>query len=150
MNESWTEETTTNLKMMTIFSRLGNAISKTVVPDIKSYGLTVNQFGVLEALFHKGPLTVNEIIEKTLSSSGNMDLVIKNLEKMNLVTKKVSVEDKRSRKVELSPKGRELISSVFPLHQECVDKMFSGMDLSEKKELSELMKKLSKSIGIQK
>ena len=147
MDGSYTEETTVNLKLITIFSRLGNAIGRTIVPDIRTYGLTPNQFGVLEALFHKGPLTVNEIIEKTLSSSGNIDLVIKNLEKANLVIKKVSDEDKRCRKVELTDKGWELISVVFPIHLECVNKMLIGMGLSEKKELSELMKKLSKSIG---
>ena len=147
MNKSYTEETNINLKMMIILSRLVKAIEQTAVPDIKTHGLTPNQFGVLEALFHKGALTINEIIEKTLSSSGNIDLVIKNLEKSNLVLKKVSDEDKRSRKLELTDKGRELISVVFPLHLECVDKMFSGMDLAEKKELSELMKKLSRTIG---
>ena len=147
MDGLFDEETRVNLKLITVFSRLGNAISRTVVPDIKTHGLTPNQFGVLEALFHKGPLTVNEIIEKTLSSSGNIDLVIKNLERTNLVTKKVADEDKRYRKVELTEKGRALISEVFPLHVECVNKMVIGMCLSEKKELSELMKKLSKSIG---
>ena len=147
MNKSYSEETSINLKMMIIISRLVKAIDQTVTPDIKEHGLTPNQFGVLEALFHKGALTINEIIEKTLSSSGNIDLVIKNLEKSNLVIKKISHEDKRSRKVELTHKGRELISAVFPLHLECVNKMFNGMELDEKKELSEYMKKLSKSIG---
>jgi DNA-binding MarR family transcriptional regulator len=147
MDREYDEETAINLKMITILSRLGKAINKNVVPDIKKYGLTPNQFGVLEALFHKGALTVNEIIDKTLSTSGNMDLVIKNLEKLNLVMKKVSDDDKRYRKVELTDKGRELISVVFPQHVLCVDKMFSVMELSEKKELSERMKKLSKGIG---
>ncbi|MDC7227293.1 MAG: MarR family transcriptional regulator [Spirochaetales bacterium] len=147
MNSAFEEETVVNLKLMTIFARLGKSISNKVVPDIKKYGLTPNQFGVLEALYNKGPLTVNEIIVKTLSSSGNIDLVIKNLEKMNLVMKRVSAEDKRCRKVELTEKGWELISTVFPEHVLCVDNMFSRMGLSEKKELSKLMKNLSKSIG---
>lgn len=143
----FSKETKINLKMMTIISRFVKTIRKTVEPDIKRYGLTANQFGVLEALLNKGSLTVNEIIDKTLSSSGNIDLVIKNLEKLNLVVKRVCDEDKRSRKVELTDKGREIISVAFPLHQECVDRMFSGMDVSQKIELSELMKKLSNSIG---
>jgi DNA-binding MarR family transcriptional regulator len=147
MTRDYDEETIINLKMMTIISRLGKAIGQTIVPDIKSYGLTPNQFGVLEALYHKGSLTISEIIDKTLSSSGNMDLVIKNLEKLDLVIKNISSEDKRYRKVELTGKGRNLISHAFPLHVECVNKMFNAMELSKKKELSELIKELSKSIG---
>ncbi len=150
MNESFTEETKANLKMMITISRLVKAIDRIVTPDIKEHGLTPTQFGVLETLYHKGPLTVNEIIEKILSSSGNMDLVIKNLEKSDLVIKKVSEDDRRSRKVELTVKGRKLISEVFPSHLDCVNKMFSGIKLKKKKEVSELMKTLSKSIGAQK
>ncbi len=135
--------------MMIIISRMVKTIEQVLIPNSKEQGITVKQFGVLEVLYHKGALTINEIIEKTLSSSGNMDLVIKNLEKSNLVIKKVSEVDKRSRKVDLTLKGKNLISEYFPAHTQCVDNIFSGMELTEKIELSELMKKLSKSIGDQ-
>ena len=149
MNHNLDAETELNLKMMIIIARMVKAIDQTVIPDISSHGLTPSQFGVLEALLHKGPLTVNEIIEKTLSTSGNMGLVISNLERSGLVLKKVSETDKRSRTIELTDEGRKLIEEIFPLHVEVVNRMFSGIDLSEKEQMAELMKKLSKSIGDQ-
>lgn len=44
-------------------------------------GLTLSQFGVLEALYHKGPLCQRDIAAKILKSTGNITLVIDNLEK---------------------------------------------------------------------
>ncbi len=149
MNKNFDAETELNLKMMIIIARMVKVIDQTVIPDICSRGLTPSQFGVLEALLHKGPLTVNEIIEKTLSTSGNMGLVISNLERSGLVLKKVSETDRRSRTIELTDEGRRLIEEIFPFHVEVVNRMFSGIELSEKEQMAELMKKLSKSIGDQ-
>ena len=149
MKKNFDKETELNLKMMIIIARMVKAIDQTVIPDINSHGLTPSQFSVLEALLHKGPLTVNEIIEKTLSTSGNMGLVISNLERSGLVLKKVSETDKRSRTIELTNEGRKLIEEIFPPHVEIVNRMFSGIDLSEKEQMAEMMKKLSKSIGDQ-
>lgn len=146
MNSRYDDESALNLKLMVVLGRLNKAIDCELAPDIAANGLTPTQFGVLEALYHKGPLTINEIIEKTLSSSGNMGVVINNLEKCGFVTKKVSESDKRSRKVELTDKGREVIAGYFPRHVKTLNRIFSGLAIDEKDELRELMKKLGKSI----
>nr|NIP73420.1 MarR family transcriptional regulator [Gammaproteobacteria bacterium]NIR98346.1 MarR family transcriptional regulator [Gammaproteobacteria bacterium]NIV21028.1 MarR family transcriptional regulator [Gammaproteobacteria bacterium] len=44
-------------------------------------GLTVSQFGVLEALYHLGPMHQRMIGAKLLKSGGNVTMVIDNLEK---------------------------------------------------------------------
>jgi hypothetical protein len=48
---------------------------------ISRAGLTVSQFGALEALYHLGPLCQSELGEKILKSSGNITMVVDNLEK---------------------------------------------------------------------
>jgi MarR family 2-MHQ and catechol resistance regulon transcriptional repressor len=136
-----------NLKLIIVLGRMTKSMDKAFTPEIYKSGITMTQFGVLEALFHKGPLTVNEIIEATLSSSGNMGVVIRNLEKAGLVKKAVSEQDKRSRKISLTDKGSELIAALFPEHVKDIMKAFKGLDISEKSTLIELIKKLGKSIG---
>lgn len=54
---------------------------------IKQVGLTAAQFGVLEILYHKGNLRIGEILEGTLSTGGNMTVVIENLEKTGFVVR---------------------------------------------------------------
>ncbi len=45
-------------------------------------GLTPTQFSVVEALFYLGPLPQCQLAERVFKSSGNMTLVIDNLEKL--------------------------------------------------------------------
>ena len=46
-----------------------------------SAGLSTSQFAVLDALLHLGPLCQKDLGEKILKTSGNMTMVIDNLEK---------------------------------------------------------------------
>ena len=150
VKNAYDQETTLDLKIMIIIARMVKAIDRFIAPSINAQGLTHTQFSVMEALYHKGPLTINEIIEKTLSSSGNVCVVITNLERSGLVSKVVSDKDKRSRRVELTERGRRIITDFFPIHVQQVQTMLSGLSLSEKVHLAEQMKKLSASIAKQK
>ncbi|MGL1894514.1 MAG: MarR family transcriptional regulator [Spirochaetaceae bacterium] len=147
MDSNKVDETNVNLKLIISITKLMKSVELGITPQILSEGLSQTQFIVLEALLHKGPLTVNEIIEKAFSSSGNIGLVIKNLEKLELVKKQVSEIDKRSRTIILTEKGRDVISNFFPKHVKTLNHLLSGINKEEKIELSGLMKKISLSIG---
>ena len=71
---------------------------------------------MLEALFHLGPLCQKELAAKILKSSGNMTLVIDNLEKQSLVRRERDSEDRRYYRIHLTDLGRELMTSLFPRH----------------------------------
>src|SRR5918912_1458253 len=79
-------------------------------------GLTDGQFGVLETLYHLGPLHQRELGAKLLRSSGNVTLVVDNLEKRGLVRRERGVEDRRFVTVHLTEAGRRLIARLFPRH----------------------------------
>lgn len=106
------------------------------------YHITFGQFEVLEALYHKGSLIVKEIIEKVLSNSGNMTVVIKNLEREGLIIREVNKDDQRSYIISLSNKGRELIKEVFPQHMLLLDESLKDLTKKEKEEVIEILKKL--------
>src|SRR5438132_1539898 len=84
-------------------------------------GLTQSQFAVLEALYHLGPLCQRDLGEKLLKSSGNITMVIDNLEKRGLVRRERDERDRRYITVHLSEIGRELIGRIFPGHAQEVD-----------------------------
>ena len=107
-------------------------------------GLTESQFGVLEALLHLGPLCQKDIAEKLLVSSGNITMVIDNLEKRNLVKRNRSENDRRYIHIELTKSGKNLIQSIFPDHVDSIVKEFSILTAEEQKTLRNLTKKLGK------
>jgi MarR family 2-MHQ and catechol resistance regulon transcriptional repressor len=116
------------------------------IEHIRTVGLTQAQFGVLETLGHKGPLTLGELCRKQLVSGGNMTVVVDNLERGGLVGRIRSREDRRSIVVQLTAKGRHLFDRIFPQHAEHVAMLASVLTEHEQVELGSLLKKLG--VGI--
>lgn len=138
------EENNVNLKLVIALRRALIPEERYLTCILIEHGLTIPQFGVLESLYHIGAMNINQIIEKTLSTSGNMTVVIRNLVKQELVTKTRDPEDGRAFLINITEKGHELIESIFPIHLEKLQDVFSGLDNEEKTELLRLMKKLNK------
>jgi MarR family 2-MHQ and catechol resistance regulon transcriptional repressor len=107
-------------------------------------GLTLSQFGVLEALYSLGPLCQKELGEKILKTSGNVTLVVDNLEKQDLVRRERNAEDRRFVTVSLTDKGHRLIQEMFPRHAGAVREEMAVLTPSEQEELGRLCRKLGK------
>ena len=109
--------------------------------------LTTSQFGVLEAIYHLGPMCQGELAGKLLKSSGNMTLVIDNLEKRGLVGRERDADDRRMVMVSLTDAGRELIASIFPGHVAAIVDEMSALSSEEQETLGRLCRKLGRRGG---
>lgn len=105
-------------------------------------GLTISQFGVLEALLHKGPLCQRDIAVKILKSSGNITMVIDNLEKSGLVRRARDSQDRRFLTIHLTEQGTGLISRVFADVEDAIVSEMSVLSEEEQAVLGRLCKKL--------
>jgi len=132
-----------NLKALIALSRCTHNVHKREYKTIKEGGLTVSQFAVLEILYHKGDLRVCEIIDKILSTGGNMTVVIDNLVKGNLVKRCTDPKDRRVNLISITEEGKSLIGDIFPKHLENINEIFGNLTSEEKKNLINLLKKLS-------
>jgi MarR family 2-MHQ and catechol resistance regulon transcriptional repressor len=110
--------------------------------QLSTLGLTFSQFGVLEALYHLGPMSQSEIGQKILRSSGNMTMVIDNLEKRELVRRERNRTDRRFFIIHLTDKGKKLISSIFPSHAAEIKRELDVLSPAEQQTLGRLCKKL--------
>jgi MarR family 2-MHQ and catechol resistance regulon transcriptional repressor len=106
--------------------------------------LTPRQFGVLESLYHMGPMRPGEISAKLLKSGGNITLVVDNLEKSGLVRRQRDSDDRRVVVVSLTEKGRERIGSIFPGHVADIVEEMSILTAEEQETLGRLCRKLGK------
>src|SRR3954466_15501461 len=84
--------------------------------SIKRTGLGDSDFRVLEVLLHKGPLPVNTIGPKVWLTPGSISVAVDRLVKKGLVARKDFAGDRRVRRVELTAKGRALITRGFQEH----------------------------------
>jgi MarR family 2-MHQ and catechol resistance regulon transcriptional repressor len=104
--------------------------------------LTLSQFGVLEAVYHLGPMSQKDIGKKILKSGGNMTLVIDNLVKRGLVVRNQAEYDRRVMLISLTDEGRALISEVFPRQLEALVAEMRVLTPEEQDELARLCRKL--------
>ncbi len=80
----------------------------------ENQGLTISQLGVLEALARGGVHCQKELGEKIFKSSGNITLVIDNLEKRGLVRRERKEDDRRFISIHLTDEGEKVINEVLP------------------------------------
>jgi MarR family 2-MHQ and catechol resistance regulon transcriptional repressor len=122
--------------------RAAGAVSSRINQHLADYSLTVSQFGVLEALYHLGPLRQKDLAQKILKSTGNITLVIDNLVKRKLVTRKRDKHDRRAIHIHLTEAGSALIDDIFPKHVALVEAEMSILSMEEQDELQRLCRKL--------
>jgi MarR family 2-MHQ and catechol resistance regulon transcriptional repressor len=106
-------------------------------------GLGDSDFRVLEALLHKGSLPVNTIGPKVWLTPGAISVAVDRLEKKELVKRK-HTDDRRVRLVELTAKGRALITKTFREHAAAMERAAGALSKEERLTLLRLLRKLGK------
>jgi len=126
------------LNVYTKLMRAAESVTGRTSRAMAASDLTISQFGVLEALYHKGPLCQRDIATKILKSSGNITMVIDNLERRGLVRRERSLEDRRYITIHLAEAGRQLIAEVFPRVQAAIVGELRILEETEQDELGRL------------
>ena len=143
----WSEGQEEALRLWIALARCYSSFAKAVSVKIQEYGLTTPQFGVLEALYHLGPLSLGELAEKLLVTGGNVTYVMDRLEQQQLVYRSRSGDDRRVIQAKLTPDGRALVEGVFQGHAEYIEHLTRHVDEVERTRLKSLLKKLGKGVA---
>ncbi|HEY1349627.1 MAG TPA: MarR family transcriptional regulator [Ktedonobacteraceae bacterium] len=129
-------------ELFIVLSRAHTWISAHATRDIRRYGLNATEFGILELLYHKGPLPLQQIGEKILISSGNITYCIDKLASKQLLVRKPAASDRRVTFAELTPRGHRLLDEIFPQHEQALRKAMDGLSAEEQTQAICLLKKL--------
>jgi MarR family 2-MHQ and catechol resistance regulon transcriptional repressor len=136
------EQTARALRLFVVLARCYNAVTEHTRRDIARHGLKPSEFGVLELLYHKGPVPLGEVAKRILLTTGSVTHLIDQLEKQGLVRRVACPTDRRVFYADLTQKGRELIGNIFPAHAETIHQAVAGLSSQEQETALELLKKL--------
>lgn len=136
------EDTAAALKLWVVLNRAHRAVGERARRQIERTGLRPTEFGVLEALYHKGPLTLGQVGERVLVTSGSVTPVADKLEQRGLIQRRISSEDRRVCYAELTDAGRELVGGIFPAHAEEIRGAMGGLTVEEKRIATALLRRL--------
>ncbi len=129
------------LKLLIGLHRVCNEIDRRSSRLFAQYDLSLGQFAVLEALYHKGDLSVGEVQKKILSTSGTITVIINNLAKRGLLERLTDIHDKRKRVLHITEEGKELIKEVFPENRTVIIDSMAHWSEEEKEQMLKILKK---------
>lgn len=112
------------VKSMVVMRKAFRTIDAKVSETFKEFNLTPTQFGVMDVLNAKGRMKIGELIDRMLATSGNMTVVIKNMEKKGWLIRKACQTDKRAFEIDLTDEGRRIIKAAIPHISERLRRLF--------------------------
>ena len=132
------------LKLWVVLSRAYDSLSAHAAADVARHGLTIAEFGVLEALHHKGRMLLGEVQRSLLVSSGGVTYLVDRLEKRGLVRRDRCDEDRRARYAVLTEAGTAFVREIFPQHAAALRRAMSGLTREEHEVATRLLRTLGR------
>ncbi len=117
-------------------------ITNLTINYLSKHNLTFNQFKVLEVLYHLGDLNIGSITKITMSTPGNITVVVRNLKRDEWITSIKDPNDSRASILSITQKGKDIIEEVFPTHSSNLTKSMEILSDNELDTLYDLLDKV--------
>jgi AraC-like DNA-binding protein len=134
----------TAAKLFYVFGRAYQSASAYLEAGITTKGIHMAEFGVLEALLHKGPLTAGTIAQKTgLTGAASIAPTVDRLETLGYVRRRrIRSGDRSYWNLELTQPGYSVISEIYREHALDIERVLRRLSPSERLELYRASKKI--------
>ncbi|HVW76787.1 MAG TPA: MarR family transcriptional regulator [Alloacidobacterium sp.] len=133
---------TSGIHLWLVLWKAFRSVEAHALQDIAAHRLGLSDFGVLEVLLHKGPLTVKELGAKVMLTSGSMTAAIDRLEKRGLVERSGHKDDRRIRMICLTKTGEAFIRDVFEDHKQAMEDAVAGIEKNDREILIPMLRQL--------
>ena len=119
--------------------RAADSLRAQVTKGLTPHNLTASQFSAMKVLRLRGPLAQRDIAKYLVMASGNVTVVIDNLEKRKLVRRTRDTSDRRIVFVSLTEAGEKVFDEIYPSHLERIREVMSVLGGSEIGQLTDLL-----------
>jgi MarR family transcriptional regulator, 2-MHQ and catechol-resistance regulon repressor len=142
--EKTSEADLSGLHIWLVLWKASRAVEAEAQRSIARYGMVMSDFGVLEALLHRGPLSAKQLGEKVLLTSGSMTAAVDRLAARGLVRREDDAHDRRACIVQLTAAGRRLIEGAFAQHRSDMEEALGNFPVEDRKALLPLLRRLGR------
>lgn len=142
--KSYGPRTDKSMKTVVRLGRTDLKINNLTINYLSKHNLTVSQFRVLEVLYHIGDLNIGSITKLTMSTPGNITVVVRNLKRDEWITSIKDPNDSRASILSITQKGIDIIEKVFPTHANNLNKALEVLSDEELDTLYDLLDKVYK------
>lgn len=111
-------------------------------PGLRKHGVTEQQWRILRALAHSGPMEVSELAAATFLLAPSLSRILPDLEKRGLIARRQVDTDLRRSVVSLDPRGLRLIAAHAPYSEEMYAKIARRFGAERADQLLTLLREL--------
>src|SRR6266702_3162972 len=122
------------------------AMSSLIERSFLNSGLSLTDFMLLEALLHKGPMTITEIQSSALLATGSMTAAVDRLESKGLIARTLSKSDRRARVLQLTGEGKAVITLAYQQHSGDLKHWMSALSPDERASTFTNLRKLERQL----
>lgn len=127
--------------------RTREAVMRLFRPGLRKHGVTEQQWRILRALAHSGPLEVTALAEATFLLAPSLSRILPDLEKRQLISRRQVDTDLRRYVVSLEPKGLRLIGMHAPYSEQMYAQIARRFGTERISQLLGLLEELESSLG---
>jgi MarR family 2-MHQ and catechol resistance regulon transcriptional repressor len=122
------------------------AMSSLIERSFLESGLSLTDFMLLEALLHKGSMTITEIQASALLAIGSMTAAVDRLESKGLIARTLSKSDRRARILQLTGEGTAVITRAYQEHSGDLKRWMSVLSADERASTFTNLRKLERQL----
>jgi len=134
----------TPLRLWVVLARAFDAVERHSRASIARFALNSTEFGVLEALYHKGEMPVCDVRRRILLESGSTTYVVDKLVARGLVRRGPSADDRRVTLLTLTAAGRRLMAKIFPPHAAAMRRAVGALTPRQQEQARRLLRALGR------
>ena len=109
---------------------------------LNDFNITVPQFTALQILINNGNMTIGELSQKMVLACSTITDLIDRMEKSELVSRKKDDKDKRVVRIEVLPKGYDILEKVLVKRREFLSSKLNNFSVEDKEALNKVLGEL--------
>ena len=129
--------------------RAREAVMRRFRPSLRSRGVTEQQWRVLRALAHSGPLEVTALAESTFLLAPSLSRILPDLQTRGYISRRQLDSDLRRTVVSLEPKALKLIAAHAPDSESIYDSIARSFGQERLDQLFKLLRELEETLVAQ-
>ncbi|MDE1154817.1 MAG: MarR family transcriptional regulator [Acidobacteriaceae bacterium] len=131
---------TSSAALWVVLARAYRSMAAFVEHSVAGLGIGLSDFMILEALLHKGAMTMSALCDVVLLKNASMTAAVDRLEERGLVHRANDEHDRRVRFVQLTAEGTTVIKRLYARHERDLDEVMAGVPEAQREELRRTLK----------
>ena len=130
------------INAFTVFIKSSQSVQKLIKQDFLKKEINLNEYAVMELLYHKGDQPIQAIGKKILIGGGSITYVIDKLEKKKFLYRRKCPEDRRVMFACMTDEGRAYMDKRVTEQEALINTIFDEWNDDEVEDAIQLLKRI--------